>query len=297
MSSTGSGTADAAALAVSELQALVPGIEVNQAMKLTYVVALTVLVYEHLITLDSEIRYLRARRLRWAQVVFILNRYLITLQTFSGLATSPRGKSCVVLDRFGNTTTAILYVVWAAFSGLRVYAVSGHNNKTIASLVVVLALAPLVTNIAFDVMIQPVVIPIPDVPPALSLFCGTDGPLDFADTLSCTFFVRHRVLEVLTRICLLLSEATVILVIAIRAWTTFCKQRQLLSLMTLMLREGALYFIARMFLDVLYLVTAILPNQDLPFLIRLFFDVVPPILISRFYINLDEWDRRPRKLN
>ena len=100
-------------------------------------------------------------------------------------------------------------------------------------------------------------------------------------------------MEVLTRGCLILSEAIGIFVIGVRAWGAYCKQLKLQSLMSLLLREGGMYFVydavsvylvcpltpsqpthsARIFLDVLYLVTAIAPYLETFFLIRLFFDM------------------------
>ncbi|OJT15711.1 hypothetical protein TRAPUB_4609 [Trametes pubescens] len=45
-----------------------------------------------------------------------------------------------------QTVTVLLYAIWAAFSGLRIYAISNHN-RLVTLAVVLLALVPVATNI------------------------------------------------------------------------------------------------------------------------------------------------------
>ncbi|KAI0709274.1 hypothetical protein C8Q76DRAFT_799296 [Earliella scabrosa] len=261
--------------------------EQNELMKYTYVAASTILFFEYCITLDREVRYAWCRQLTWPRAIFFLNRYISLLHSVFGMASAflPvsffRQVPCIFLTRLMETITAAVYVVWAAFSGLRVYAISRHN-KIIASLVVLLALVPIIPNIAFDTLTE--------------LFIGPAHPFQFLvcfplQRLRYYDIVSREYIEVLTRASLILSESIVIVVIVAQAWAGYRKQHQLMTLTALILREGALYFAARLLLDGTYLATAALPSLDIPFLIRTFLDLLPPILISRFFFHLDEWDR------
>ncbi|KAI0748157.1 hypothetical protein C8Q80DRAFT_721036 [Daedaleopsis nitida] len=144
----------------------------------------TVLLYEYLITFDREVQYAWDRKLTWATSVFFLNRYLSIFEALAALVSVPSPGDyfvCVVISRIVDTTTAMQYVVWAVFAGLRVYAIS-EGSKTIASLVVFLALIPPTTiniiSAAFTVYFVEAEEPLP-VP-----ICFKGGSLTDRDALS-----------------------------------------------------------------------------------------------------------------
>ncbi|KAI0807555.1 hypothetical protein C8Q74DRAFT_1363045 [Fomes fomentarius] len=277
--------------------------ESNELMKYLYAITLTLLFWEYFITLEREVNYAWGRRMTLAKAVFFLNRYLNLLYTLSGFLSASlpatffvrpsnmitRLDDCILLTRLMDTITAVLYIVLAIFSGLRVDAI-GRHNKLVTSLVGLLALVPLVTNITFDVFVHPAILPAgSDFNYLPFAVCIAGEQPAYLDTISNRLLASA--VEVLTRAVLILSEGIVLLVIVIQAASMYRQQRHLMSLTTLICREGIVYFLASMVQDALFLVTAIKPDIDILFLIRTVITIIPPILISRFYFHLDEWDR------
>ncbi|KAI0748201.1 hypothetical protein C8Q80DRAFT_1270638 [Daedaleopsis nitida] len=126
------------------------------------VAATMLLFYEYCITLKREIHYAWGRKLTWPRLVFFANRYTVLVQQLVAVTSVFLAPSflrqvivkhslvtdggCVILQRFVQACTVILYVIWAVFSGIRVYTFSGHL-KVPAGLVTMLGLIPVVMTI------------------------------------------------------------------------------------------------------------------------------------------------------
>ncbi|KAI9062091.1 hypothetical protein FKP32DRAFT_1604517 [Trametes sanguinea] len=89
---------------------------------------ITLLAYDHLLTLSGEIRFVWDRKFSCATVVFVLNRYvnlfsmiILPISTFWWPEQS--NKSCKAPVILTEILTVIAYFVAAVFSALRVYAI------------------------------------------------------------------------------------------------------------------------------------------------------------------------------
>lgn len=181
------------------------------------------LLYEFLITFAREVRLIWRGRVTGANVLFALNRYVMLVYCF--LFLSPEYWNCS-----GNKTYQVevaifalqisLYAIWALFSALRVYAISGHHLP-LAGATLILGLAPVVTNICFDVD-----------------HTWFDGPR------GCTLVPRfnfHGILKFVAyeRSCMIASDVLVLAVI----WYNVYEARGIIEwstarLSTLLLRDG-----------------------------------------------------------
>ncbi|KAL7283458.1 hypothetical protein ACG7TL_002890 [Trametes sanguinea] len=271
------------------------------------------LLFEHLITLECEVRFAWCRKLSWARVILLVNRYVSLLYFLLSLAPllpeinslvrdidyvhlicalTPRSQSCMALNYTMWATLPLLYFVWAAFSGLRIYAISG-NNRLVTCIVVLLALVPVATNLYLEDM--------------SSVQYTPDGVCTLTTSFTPTMF--HN---------LIASEAIVIVV----TWMKTCRRVHAGTLPTtpggtpmtftrLVLREGIVYFwcaatsIAHLCsrarartdahpahsvvlsLNIVQLVFTFLEGSTLALALQIL-DVLTPILISRFYFNLGE---------
>ncbi|KAI0831379.1 hypothetical protein BC628DRAFT_1415893 [Trametes gibbosa] len=208
-------------------------------------VAFVVLLFEHLITLDCEVQLAWGRKLSCARVVFLLNRYLSLFLLFLSLV--PLLPTNNLVGQFMiRVLTAILYTVWAVFSGLRIYAISNHS-RFVTLAVVSLALVPVGTNIV-------------------------------------------RTLSVITRGCLTASEGIVIIITWMNTWhkdRSSCRMGAQTSFMALVLREGMVYFSVLLALNITQIIFTFAERNAFSLLLQ-FTNVLTPILISRFYFDLDD---------
>ncbi|KAI0670307.1 hypothetical protein C8Q78DRAFT_1079284 [Trametes maxima] len=239
--------------------------------------AFALLVFDYVITFDNEVRFAWCRKYSWAKIIFLFNRYLSIALYFlslgpllptnsllrrvhswhyvaaaSVLTFTLLVSSCKVLNYTMQTVTVLLYGVWAAFSGLRVYAISGRN-WIVTVVVLLLALVP-------------------------PMF--TSGHLD-----------RFLRVSVMTRGCLLISEGIVITVTWIKTYhTARSAVGGQVSFTTLVLREGMLYFCVVFVLNVVQIAFTFAEGGTFA-LILVFLNVLIPILISRWYFDLDDLKR------
>ncbi|KAI0807511.1 hypothetical protein C8Q74DRAFT_1188059 [Fomes fomentarius] len=96
--------------------------------------------------------------------------------------------------------------------------------------------------------------------------------------------------SVATRSCMILSDAIVIVVTWIKTWSTvrFAQRIKVeMSFTSLVLREGILYFIIMLSLNVLQMVFYFAMSDSYALIIP-FLNVMTPILVSRFFLDLDD---------
>ncbi|KAI0748200.1 hypothetical protein C8Q80DRAFT_1317665 [Daedaleopsis nitida] len=98
--------------------------------------AFVLVVFEYVVTFDREVQFAWGRRLSWAKSIFLLNRYLTILEYFLVL-----GPMLPVVNFFLPTFSPL----FPAFSGLRIYAISGYD-PFITVIVCALAMVPVATN-------------------------------------------------------------------------------------------------------------------------------------------------------
>ncbi|KAM5532021.1 hypothetical protein V8D89_014272 [Ganoderma adspersum] len=241
-----------------------------------------VIVFEHVMTFDREVHFAWGCKPSWARCIFLLNRYLSIMEylvVLGPLLPTVNTFSCVFLTKLMQILQVILYIVWAAFSGTRIYAISARN-RSVTSVVVFLALVPAVTN-AYVITATPVAVT-PD---------GCMSGMDFS-------VITWITLSVATRSCMIVSDAIVIIVTWIKTWSTIRIAKRLrvqMSFTSLVLKEGILYFCIALSLNIVQIVFDFVEvgrySLILPFL-----NVFTPVLVSRFFLDLDDLSAHDRGL-
>ncbi|KAI0926343.1 hypothetical protein AcV5_008833 [Taiwanofungus camphoratus] len=120
-------------------------------------------IYEHVTTFSQEVDLIWSRKRTGATIIFILNR-------------------CEATSLLLPVFQELLFVVWAGFSALRIYAIGGKDWK-LALVAFALALAPVCTNLVSDIRMTYSVLFLPpignvcnDIPrisPAMNIICTT----------------------------------------------------------------------------------------------------------------------------
>ncbi|KAI0374972.1 hypothetical protein BV20DRAFT_934912, partial [Pilatotrama ljubarskyi] len=212
-----------------------------------------------------------------AAFVVILFDYLITIDC------EVRSACCMALNYTMQTVVALLYGVWAAFSGLRIYAISNHNRFVTWS-VVLLALVPVGTNIYLESQITDIYSEDTGCMATISLSTDTAQSLSLGRTL----------ISVTTRASLTVSEAIVIVVTWMKTWATArtpLPAGSRPSFTALVLREGILFFCVVLTFNIIQIIFTFVESSTFSLILQ-FLNVLTPILISRFYFDLDDFKDR-----
>ncbi|RPD53397.1 hypothetical protein L226DRAFT_540571 [Lentinus tigrinus ALCF2SS1-7] len=263
------------------------------------IAALVILVYEYLLTFEREVNLFWKSRITGAGVLFFLNRYVVlvtSLLSISGIVVDIKTSSCGFIAKMTNVFAMLQYVPWAAFSALRVYALS--NNCACGVLVFLLSVAPVGAALAH-------------------LALGLTGEMD--PVFGCivvdptTPEMAHK-LTIGSRTCLIVADVLIILItwktIPPRCWA----HGQSSTFGTILLRNGTLYFVVLLVMNLLHLVFTVVsvcvtspltrtcgpmtkraqvsaPFQAASYVI-LFIHPITGILMSRFLFDLQDANRR-----
>ncbi|KAI0723887.1 hypothetical protein C8T65DRAFT_627788 [Cerioporus squamosus] len=241
-----------------------------------YVAAVGLLLHETCITLDREVRHVWRRKLSAASWIYLLNRYLVLSLYLVNLAVSLGAsdasvQSCGVLIRASQVLSILPYIVWAAFSGLRVYAIVSPGWH-VSILVVFLSLVPVGTYIFRDIHET-----------------ALRSPFSGKCTTSATYpFELDARLTAIGRACLILSD---MLVLSVTWRKTYGIVRlaskhsvnSSFSVTTVLLRDGSAYFAIWTILNTIHIVGTYVQAVEY---ITIFTDAVTSILVSRFILNL-----------
>ncbi|RPD59803.1 acid protease [Lentinus tigrinus ALCF2SS1-6] len=115
--------------------------------------------YDWLLTLDEEINLFWNRRVSAASILYFAIRYLVIIFWIMGYPTNNlRGVSCEAYMYTIMVTQLLIYVFPAAFSALRVYALTA-KNKILAAIVFLFALGPVYANSAHFAWEKPMYLP------------------------------------------------------------------------------------------------------------------------------------------
>ncbi|KAI0708847.1 hypothetical protein C8T65DRAFT_740060 [Cerioporus squamosus] len=247
--------------------------------------ALAILAYDYLLTFPREVRFVWSRKFSPATVLFVLNRYIILLLYFVDLITlfpiipstyaSRVGKFIVVLEIFP-------YIIWAAFSGLRTYALS-QRNTFIGLFVAFLSLVPAGINAYFLSTFTFV-----NLDPPSNCTAFSDITADLSKTYDLTIVSRTSLI------------AADVFVIAVTWWSTYgirklSRHARLgTSFGTLLMRDGTIYFIVLLAMNVVHMtLNTVKPNnvvQQASY-VTILENPIASVLISRFILNLREVDQ------
>ncbi|KAI0357889.1 hypothetical protein OH77DRAFT_1435598 [Trametes cingulata] len=236
-------------------------------------IGLVIIVYDYLITLDCEVRTGWCRKFTWGKLVLLLNRYLSILLYLLSLVPLLPAEDLL-------TDVTLLYMVWAAFSGLRVYAISNHSRLAVW-LVVSLALVPVAIDIYLETQM-------------LVIFTADSG---------CTATIRISQetwtrLSVPARAGLAIAEALVAIVIWLKTWhaiRTASSTGNRFTFTQLVFKEGMECFVFILISNSLEVIVAVVAADDFSLsLAAQMGNTLVPVLISRFYFNLDNYQRQVR---
>ncbi|KAI0730623.1 hypothetical protein C8Q76DRAFT_792774 [Earliella scabrosa] len=246
------------------------------------VAGFALLVHEYLITFHWEVELFWNRRMTGAVLLFLANRYIVLATlTFavSGVMVSFPRDSCSTVAIVTNALAILQYIPWAAFSGMRAYALS-RGNIMFTALISLLSLVP--THFVFGIagVIDPVLngcVIVDHVKPALG----------------------HKLyrLTIASRVSLVAADALLLLAtwIAIPNAMRGASRGHRRSFSTVLLRDGTLYFGILLVLNALHLAFTVraihgAPFQAASYVIQLIHPITG-VLVSRFLLDLQDANR------
>ncbi|KAH9925482.1 uncharacterized protein B0H18DRAFT_1008659 [Fomitopsis serialis] len=234
----------------AELADVVYNLELGYVQNYCAVATTALIFYEHLCTLPQEIERDLEPQEDWRHITIPTqsDRYgrsrlamILTMPNWGTALTSidvMERNSCKTVNLLLPSFQLLLSMIWAAFSALRVFAVSGRNWR-LASFVFALSMVPVGTNLASDIRETYAIIEVPWYGPA----CDLTSLLSAKTSLT---------LLILTRACLIAADVFVLAV----TWRNTYKIKKEASVMnmrtptiTLLLRDGAMLLV----LNVLHL--------------------------------------------
>ncbi|OSD07956.1 hypothetical protein PYCCODRAFT_1463221 [Trametes coccinea BRFM310] len=288
---------------------LVSDFKSTYTYNLTFVTAVAWLAWEYIVTLDREISLVWTRKLNGASVIFFMNRYIMLVQFAVQLPLSfsitdevntliadlsllkltdntllaPTDimtwfGRCLVLNRVLAVFSVAPYFVWAAFSALRAYAMS-NRTWPIAVAVFLLSVASSCYNIYNFSRLVPINLPAPN-------YCIPTFPGITATFIDQTTLRAAPQGTTATRICLIVADALVIGVTWFRTYRfrkSAAEAKVKTSFLRLLLRDGTVYFVILLILNVLQIVVRFTAQANF---ITTFEEPLTSILISRFLMNL-----------
>ncbi|KAI0765602.1 hypothetical protein BD413DRAFT_615516 [Trametes elegans] len=263
----------------------------------TEIAAASLLAYEYMITLDQEIKLFWMAPFTGATALFFFVRYSTILYDILDLLIwAP------LSDSVEAAVSIISFAPWAAFSALRVLALSGMN-WSLAALVFVLSLAPIAVNFSgYGFGLTGV--------NYLTLGCQTIDNISaaqepmymYARTL-CRIARQadQNAVVSVSRGCLIVADIIVIIVtvVSMRSRGPNVRLGQRRSLTEVMFYDGLIYFAMLTCFNIIHLVltfvSIVTPYQQTSYL-TLLADPMSSILIWRFLLDLQAANAAARGL-
>ncbi|TFK81440.1 hypothetical protein K466DRAFT_667118 [Polyporus arcularius HHB13444] len=259
------------------------------------VAVVTVLVFDWIISLGSEVNLVWRAPKTSASLLYIFNRYCIMLAWFVGIVTIQPvsdlrwiGSYCRGLYWSEVALENLAMLGPALFSSLRVYALSGQH-RVLTGLTLCLALMPFFVNVSTNYQSHPVNL---DAPYNCYLDSTTSPTMALARKSTVT---KH--LTFLSRSSSTLAD---LIAIAVTWWTTYWSSRLAADTLQgptfhqIVLYNGSIYFVVLATLNILHIVlTALsfkLPSGSESYMIN-FIDPIASILVCRFLLSLQEAKR------
>ncbi|RPD69379.1 hypothetical protein L226DRAFT_616909 [Lentinus tigrinus ALCF2SS1-7] len=231
------------------------------------IAAMAFIAYEYLLTWDQEVNLFWRRKFTGASVLFFLNRYILLL-------------FCEMYGGATFTLGAIQYFVWAAFSGLRAFALS--RSWLLGTLCFLLSVVPFPLNLVLYHFGPLGAI----VPPFGCVAVQPIGP------------ELGRRLTIASRSCLMTADLLLVVV----TWYTLGRGRRTtgikadgMTLAHILLRDGTIYFTVLFVLNCLHLTFAMLSFEfvfQTGSYITLFTNPLTAVIVSRFLLNLQAANQR-----
>ncbi|OCH87296.1 hypothetical protein OBBRIDRAFT_827808 [Obba rivulosa] len=243
--------------------------------------AAMLVLHDHMCSLWQEVEFMWGRKWTSVTVLFYLNRWGIFVWALLQVVlminkTTSSSSSCMILGFFQVAIITLLDVTWAAFSAVRIYAISG-GRWCLAALVISLNIVSI--GMFLNLNVSQV---------SVSLDCtGT-----FFGKDQCMSFCEGGIMSSLTsQICTLvalLSDFTVLLITcyktyAIRGVTMLNRSNTTLG--TALLRDGTVYFCASV-LSTVTMISARYSGNAHMAPMSAFYQPCQSIIMSHFLMNL-----------
>ncbi|TFK85359.1 hypothetical protein K466DRAFT_622302, partial [Polyporus arcularius HHB13444] len=243
------------------------------------------LVYEYIITFGQEVNLFWRGKWTGASALFFLNRYLALISYILIMCEFvPMPFSCSLLVKGEAAISWIQFLPWAAFSALRAFALTGRNIP-LSVFVFLLGITPLAINF-------------------VQYGFGLDGYND--PTFGCSAGVdltpsMAKTLTIASRVTLMAADLILVFV----TWYTLPRRnpsgsRNTLSFSTILLRDGTIYFVVLLILNVLHLVFTLISVVgvfDPVSFVTEFTEPATAVLVSRFLLDLQSANRDALKLD
>ncbi|KAH9888970.1 hypothetical protein C8Q73DRAFT_655086, partial [Cubamyces lactineus] len=243
--------------------------------------AMALLAYDYLLTLRHEVRFVWSRKFTGATVLFLLNRYIIILLYLVDIITLfpiiSKVSACPGTGRFITVLEVLPYIVWAAFSSLRAYALSSRNLP-IGLLIFVLSLVPAGVN---------------------AYFFSTFSFVELPSPSNCTALsdITAQLMTIVSRASLMAADALVIGVTWASTYRIGKASRDArlgFSFGTLLLRDGE-HLEVLVAMNIVHMtLNTVKPNdfvQQASY-VTVLENPITSILVSRFILNLRAIDHR-----
>ncbi|OCH91589.1 hypothetical protein OBBRIDRAFT_792065 [Obba rivulosa] len=242
-------------------------------------------LYDHLSTLFCEFQVIWTRRNSSVTILFHLNRWLIlawaVLQITNSFLPLLPLPSCAAANHLNNAVSLLLSVVWAAFSAVRIYAIS-TGNWLLASVVFSLSLVPVGTNayahfttFSFQAITLPVI----------GTFC--DATTQISETLSIKVAISTRVCVITADVIILLT--TWLKTYSIQKHATRANMKSPLA--TILLVDGTAYFLLLLALNIMDIIGFVL--GIFIWTVGAFTIPLSAVIISHFLLNLRRLSYEP----
>lgn len=248
-----------------------------------FVAILALIVYEHILTSGDEIRLKWGYRRLIVAICFYLNRLTLLALGITGLLLVLPWKhkmSCNAAYGFYVSCQLCIIAITAAVSAFRTY-LAGNRSWCLAGVALAFGLVPVGTNLyRFS---------------RVSVEFSVDHGIAYCEGNFKLSTTEEDRIIIATRACAIACDATVILV----TWSNMYSTVRVLSgetqlsgrgLSWLMLRDGSLYFIALLLLNVIDMVTYYL--NHLIGNLTAFILPLSSVLISRLLFNLRDATHR-----
>ncbi|KAI0350707.1 hypothetical protein OH77DRAFT_1412511 [Trametes cingulata] len=239
------------------------------------------LIYDYLLTFRHEVRFVWSQNFSAATVLFILNRYVILLLYLVDVVTL--FPIIPEVRRFITVLEVIPYIVWAAFSSLRAYALSSRTSS-IGIVILLLSLVPAGVNAYFFSTFTFVNLD----PPS-----NCTGLSDITAALSKTYTVT-----IVSRASLMAADVSVVAVTwesTYRIGKASREARLGTSFGTLLLRDAHMLCGVLLAMNVVHMIlNTVKPNnvvQQASY-VTVLENPIKSILMSRFILNLRAVDDR-----
>ncbi|GJE98347.1 hypothetical protein PsYK624_145750 [Phanerochaete sordida] len=230
--------------------------------------------YEYLITLDQEVAVVWKKRFTVTSLLILCTRWLMVLDQILSL-TPQNGSWCSSFHALGTLMYMGIVVLVSLMASLRVYALwrgSLVGYASALSIVILGAGIPIGTNIF-----------------------GWTRTITMQVQFTPSSSVCNSIMEISPRLDndILASDVLLLVLTWIKSFRQFRDVRRLGlggSIATVLLRDGTLYFITLLVVNVLQIVTfsSGFPNASD---VDAFVQAMPPLLVQRFMLNLRQLDK------